>query len=708
MKNKFACIFVFSFFILLQPLISAASGKIHSVTSPNGKIVLEFFLTKNGQAQYSVYKNSEPVILPSKLGFQLKNQQALKQNFSILSSNLQSYSNQWVPVWGENSLIDENYNELNISLQQNNSLKRKLNLQFRVFNDGLGFRYLFPEQENLQDFVIVDELTEFKFADNHKTWWIPNNYDAYEMLYVESPLSEIGIIKHPLQATYHSHESHQKSMKGTNTPLTMQASNTYISIHEAALLDYAGMTLIPTGKNTLECDLVPWPNGDKVLAKAPFKTPWRTIQLADSPIGLIESSLIVNLNEPSVLEDTSFIEPMKYVGIWWSMHLGITTWGKEGGKHGATTEETKRYIDFASKNGIKGVLVEGWNTGWESWYKDDNFDFYTPYEDFDIKELTKYAKSKNVNIIGHHETGGQINSYEKNLDKALSLYKELGIKAVKTGYAGKLRPEGYFHHGQWMVRHYTKVMQETAKNKMMLIVHEPIKPTGLRRTYPNLMSSEGVRGMEWNAWSKGNPPEHTVMIPFTRMLAGPLDYTPGIFDLKYKRFASEYKFWNSIDGLETKGKMSTTLAKQLALYVILYSPVQMASDLIENYIGHGAFEFIRKVPVDWDKTVVLDGEIGDYIAVARKEKGRSNWFVGAATDENTRKINIDLDFLDKGKKYMVDIYKDSKDSHYINNPTEIVIDRQYLSSDDKLLLELSPGGGYAASFTAMKDSYFEK
>ena len=447
--------------------------QIKSVQSPDGKIDLIFFLDENGTPHYKVLREQKVVIADSRLGIKFKQNLELSDKFSIVNSTIKSVDETWKPVLGEDASVRNNYQELTISLQQNNSKQYKMNLIFRVYNDGIGFRYVVPKQNNLNDVIISDELTEFSFSDDHQALWIPNEYDTYELLYNNTPLSQIGKVTID---SGHTHSSQSKEYPaGANTPLTMQTKDgLFLSIHEAALVNYAGMTLIPQGENTLTADLVPWPNGDKVRTQLPFKTPWRSIQIADEARKLVESKLIVNLNEPSVIEDTSYIKPLKYIGIWWSMHLGITTWGKEGGKHGATTEEAMRYIDFAADNNIQGVLFEGWNTGWEGWYKDDNFDFYTPYEDFDLKKISNYAQEKNVDIIGHHETGGQVLSYESNLDKAFALYQKLGIQAVKTGYAGKIRPNGYYHHGQFMVDHYTKVMKTAAKYNIMLNVHEPI------------------------------------------------------------------------------------------------------------------------------------------------------------------------------------------------------------------------------------------
>jgi alpha-glucosidase len=677
---------------------------LKNVKSPDGKINLIFFLDENGTPFYKVLHDQKVVIANSRLGINFKQALGLSDNFSLINSTIKTVDETWNPVLGEDTSVRNNYQELTISLQQKNSAQYKMNLIFRVYNDGIGFRYVVPKQDNLNKVIISDELTEFSFSDDHQALWIPNEYDTYELLYHNTPLSKIGKVKID---TGHSHSSQSKNYPaGANTPLTMQTKNgLFLSIHEAALLDYAGMTLIPKGKNRLTADLVPWPNGDKVRTQLPFKTPWRSIQIADDPGKLVESKLIVNLNEPNTIKDTSYIKPMKYVGIWWSMHLGITTWSKEGGKHGATTEEAMRYIDFAANNNIQGVLIEGWNTGWESWYQDDNFDFSTPYEDFDLEKVAQYAQEKNVALIGHHETGGQVLSYESNLAQAFALYQQLGIRAVKTGYAGKIRPEGYYHHGQFMVDHYTKVMKTAAKYGIMLNVHEPIKPTGLRRTYPNLMTGEGVRGMEWNAWSRGNPPEHTVNLVFTRMLAGPLDYTPGIFDLGFDRYGHQYTLWNDLDGKDTKGRMQSTLARQLGLSVVLYSPMVMASDLVENYEYHPAFEFFRALNLDWEKSKVINAVIGDQVVIARKVKGEDTWFIGAITDEKARTFNTTLDFLAPNQTYVATLYTDAPGISYKNNPGKVIVEQMMVSSNSFLNLELAAGGGAAVHLRAVSKNH---
>ncbi len=667
-------------FLLVSPLIfinTMCSKKKQNfqVLSPDGALMVEFFL-ENSEPYYVLRKKNSLIIDTSRLGFLMNKMPDLKNGFEVVEILTESENETWTQPWGEEKEISNHYNELKILLF-NQPKNVHLNIIFRIFNDGLGFRYEIPTQTSYDYAEIQEELTEFNFPEDHKSWWIPGDADSYEYLYNHTNLSKID---------------------SANTPVTLKASdNMYLSIHEAALTDYAGMRL---RKNTsikkgLKADLIPWPDGLKVKADLPLYSSWRTIQVADSPGKLIESHLILNLNEPNQLEDISYIKPMKYAGIWWGMHIDVNTW-HEGPRHGATTEEAKRYIDFASENNIKGLLVEGWNKGWESWLSGNNVQNYTePTDDFDIKEVVDYAKEKGVNIIGHHETGGNIPMYEKQMEDAFQYYKDLGINAVKTGYAGQMKPEGIFHHSQFMVNHYRKVVEMAHDHEIMIDAHEPIKPTGIRRTYPNMMTREGVRGMEYNAWSKGNPPEHTTILPFTRMLAGPLDYTPGIFDIllqKHKDIRKKYA------GKNFKRRVHTTLSKQLALFVVLYSPLQMAADLVENYKNHPAFQFIRDVPADWEKTKVINGEIGDYVTIVRKDRNSEDWYLGSITDENERKFSVKLDFLKEGVTYKTEIYKDGDKAHWKNNPTDYAIESKTVKKDDVLKLSLAPGGGTAIRF----------
>ena len=636
------------------------------VTSPDGQIQVSFEL-QNGVPYYAVMFRGKSVLLASRMGFELVDDLPLSGDFVNAEVWRDSVDQTWEQPWGEARYIRDQHNELKLLLRQETELARELIVVLRVFDDGFGLRYEFPQQPNLGDFQIADELTEFRFVDDHQAWWIPAyRENRYEYLYQRNALSEL---------------------KRVHSPLTIETTDgLYLALHEAALTDFSAMTLANVGQNTLKADLIPWRvDNVRVRVSAPHKTPWRTMQIAETPGDLITSYLVLNLNEPNVLGDVSWVQPGKYIGIWWGMHLRVNTWGS-GPTHGATTENTKRYIDFAAEHGFAGVLVEGWNIGWdEKWFNSkDVFDFTTAYPDFDLEEVARYAQEKGVRLIGHHETGGDVLNYEQQMEAAYALYHSLGIDTVKTGYAAILADGTEWHHGQRMVEHYRAVTQLAAQNKIMLDVHEPIKDTGIRRTYPNLMTREGVRGMEYNAWSQdgGNPPAHTTIIPFTRMLSGPLDYTPGIFKLEY-------------DGRYDDNRVRTTLAKQLALYVVLYSPLQMAADLIENYEGHPAFQFIVDVPTDWHETIVLNGEIGEYITIARKDRNSNEWYIGSITNQFGRTIEIDLSFLDRGIKYVAEIYADGPDADWENNPQSYEIRQEIVDRKSTLKIELAPGGGQA-------------
>lgn len=651
------------------------------VSSPDGKIKVTFMLD-DGVPCYAVSRSGQDIIKPSKLGFSFKDTEPLNQNLTIVESKLDSFDETWTQPWGEVEEIRNHYNELRVDLEETTEAHRKMTLVFRAYDDGLGFRYELPEQDNLSDFQIMDEETEFALAGDHQAWWIPAYRDnRYEFLYTVSPVSFFSI----------------RGFSGAHTPLTMEtADGLFLSIHEANLTDYASMTLIGSDDNTLLCDLVPWSDGVKVKASTPHQTPWRTIQIAENAGDLITSYLILNLNEPNKLEDVSWIKPGKYIGIWWGMHIGKYTWDASA-IHGATTDNAERYIDFAAQYGFPGVLVEGWNLGWDGdWTKHGKrFDFITPYDDFAIEELSAYAAAKGVALVGHHETGAAVVNYEQQLEDAFAFYRDLGINTVKTGYVGwgqgiKRRDDKgnlvglEWHHGQYMVRHYRKVVETAARYHIMLDVHEPIKDTGIRRTYPNMMTREGARGQEYNAWDGegGNPPEHTTILPFTRMLAGPFDFTPGIFDL----FFDEYRPHN---------RVNTTLAKQLALYVVIYSPLHMAADLPENYEGHPAFQFILDVPVDWQDTKVLHAKIGEYVTIARQDRNSEDWYIGSITDENERVLETPLTFLDPGTKYVAEIYADGADADWESDPLSIDIYETLVDSDTVLTLRLAPGGGQA-------------
>lgn len=676
--------------LIMQACQTKKENLMSTVFSPNRKINVEFFLKPDGQPAYLVRKDGTTVIDTSILGFEFKDVKALGEGMKILKTEGQTINETWDMPWGEKRYVENQYNELKIFLQEKERPGRKLNVIFRIFDDGLGFRYEFPEQEEMDTVIITDENTQFNLSGDHKVWWQPGDWDIYEHLYNTTKFTEIDALSkrnHPgLAQTYIPENT-------VNTPVTMKTKDgLYLSFHEANLTDYAGMTLKIDKDNLLmQSELVgSGRTGYKVKRTVPFKTPWRTIQISETAGGLIESDLIVNLNEPNKLGDVSWFTPMKYVGIWWEMHLGKSDWAYEGGKHGATTAHAMELIDFAAKNNIGGLLVEGWNTGWKHWIgfedREGVFDFVTPYPDYNLEEVVNYCKEKGVQLIMHHETSAAPRTYEKQLDTAYALMQKLGIHTVKTGYVGKIIPKGEYHHGQWMVNHYRKVLETAARYKIAVDAHEPIKATGIRRTYPNAISREGLRGQEFNAWSAdgGNPPEHLTIVPFTRMLAGPIDFTPGIFDIKFDKW-------------KENNQVNTTLAKQLALYVVIYSPIQMVADLIENYKDQPAFQFIRDVGVDWEQSKVLGGEPGDYVVIARQERNTGNWFVGGITDENEREFSVDFSFLDEGKTYEASIYKDGPDAHWDKNPLSIDMEKMQVKKGDSLNIRMAPGGGFAIS-----------
>lgn len=651
-------------------------------SSPDGRTSITL-TAGEGQTRYSVTRDGKAIVAPSDLGFAFKNMAPLGGNMAVVSSETSASDTTWEQPWGERQYVRDNHKELFIELQENNETKRKLNVRFRLFDDGLGFRYEFPEQDGITSTVITDELTGFAFDADASAWWIPTDMtkNRYEVIYKNTPLSEVP---------------------KAHTPITLKTKGgTYLSLHEAALVDYSGMSLQQSEDGHFEADLSPWANGDKVRTGSSFKTPWRTIQIADSAIGLQQSDLILNLNEPNKLGDVSWVEPSKYVGIWWEMHLGVSSWGS-GEKHGATTENTKRYIDFAAKYGFKGVLVEGWNVGWDGdWVANgDLFSFTEAYPDYDIEALAAYAKERGVRLVGHNETSGGIENYEAQMDAAFAMYEKLGIAQVKTGYVADIRKiKGVnaagervmeFHDGQYMAAHHIKVLKAAAKHKVSINSHEPIKDTGLRRTYPNWIAREGARGQEYNAWgTPGNPPSHTAIIPFTRMLSGPMDFTPGTFDLLF-------------EGMQGDNRVSTTLAKQLALYVVLYSPIQMASDLPENYEKHlDAFQFIRDVPTDWSESLALDGEIGDFVITARKDRASEDWFMGGLTADNAREVVQSLSFLTEGVTYEAQIYRDGEGGNWDTNPYAFATEKKTVTKDDSLSLTMVSGGGFAVRFKAL-------
>lgn len=653
--------------------VACSSPKTVELHSPNGDLTCNLEISEHGKLFYKLKAEKNEIMSKSYLGLVLKEDSLFTDKAKIVSISKLEHEQTWKPVWGPNDSILNKYNELIVSLRS--AANKKFKVHVRLFNDGLGFRYEIPKQNGIDSINITNELTEFNFAQNGTAWSIPANFESYEMLYRTTKIDEVA---------------------NANTPITVKMESGYhVSIHEANLTNYAGMTLQNIGGMHFQANLVPWPNGVKVKAKGLLLSPWRTITVSKDAAGLVESNLIQNLNEPCVISDTKWIEPMKYVGIWWGMHLGVETW-TPGPLHGATTENMKKYIDFAAKNKVEAVLAEGWNTGWENWGKPQAFDQTTPYADFDFDEIVRYAKSKNIELIGHHETGGDYIFYEECMEKAFAKLHDNGIRVLKTGYAGPI-PNGHFHHGQKMVQHYRKVVETAAKYELMIDAHEPIKATGISRTYPNMMTREGARGMEWNGWSEGNPPEHHVILPFTRCLGGPIDYTPGTFDILYKN-RKEYIKWNSND--KGNSRVNTTLAKQLALWVCLYSPLQMASDLVSNYENQPAFKFFENLPADFEESKVLVAEIGDVYAVARRKA--SNWYIGAITDENAREIDLDLGFLDADKKYDATIYSDTDNTRLSDNPTEIKIFTTEVDSKTILRVKMQNSGGQAIEIREAK------
>lgn len=668
MKSKF-------FICLCSLLAIGAALSLHScikaeaseVASPDGKIKVNVGIDK-GRVFYTVNRNDAVVMDTSFVSLDFK-EGHIGHKAKIIGVENDSKDEKWETVWGEEKFIRNNYNELKVNFVEEDSVPIYFSMVFRVFDDGVGFRYSIPEQENVSDITILDEDTQFSIGEDALSWSIPWDHEYYEHLYEPSLVSYLDTVASPL------------TMKVTD--------NLYLAIHEAALTDYAAMNLYPDkGSSRLHTYLTPWSTGEKVFSKAPFDSPWRTVIIAEKPADLILSRLMLNLNEPSVIDDVSWIKPGRYIGIWWGMHMKDYTW-EAGEKHGATTENTKRYIDFAAKHGFSGVLVEGWNKGWDGdWSANGHlFSFTEPYPDFDIKAITDYAASKGVSLIGHHETGGAAANYESQMDAAFDLYQNLGVNVVKTGYVNLLLDNRELHHSQYGVRHYRKVIENAARHHIMIDNHEPVMPTGLQRTYPNLMTQEGVRGQEYDAWSTdgGNPPSHTCIIPFTRCLAGPVDFTPGTFNFENK----------AVPGT----RPNTTIAKQLALFVVLYSPLQMASDKIENYENRPEFEFLTSCPTTWGLTVVPEAKIGEYVTIARKERDGDNWYLGAITNEQARDAKIDLSFLDEGSEYNARIFADGEKAAFRTNPYPVEIKDLTVTSDTTLPLHLAEGGGAAIIFT---------
>lgn len=676
------------------------------IASPDQNLELKFGLSPKGEPTYELTYKKKAVIKTSKLGLELKNGTSFLDGFQIDKTEKNTFDETWSPVLGEQKNIRNYYNELLVTLSQKAANGRFIKIRFRLFNDGLGFRYEFPEQKNLNHFVIKEEKTQFALAGDHKAFWLPGDYDTQEYSTVTSNLSEVrgkmkaAVTPNASQTTF--------SPTGLQTPLMMKSKDgLYINIHEAALVDYSCMSLNLDDSNMiLESWLTPDAIGDKGYLQAPTQSPWRTIVVSDKAADILASKLILNLNEPTKYKDVSWIKPVKYVGVWWEMITGKSSWAytdlesvqlgvtdysktKPNGKHAANTAHVKEYIDFASKHGFDAVLVEGWNEGWEDWFgksKDYVFDFVTPYPDFDVKELHRYAASKGVKMMMHHETSGSVTNYERHMDKAYQFMVDNGYNSVKSGYVGDIIPRGEFHYSQTMIDHYLYAIKKAAEYKIMVNAHEAVRPTGLSRTYPNLIGNESARGTEYESFG-GNNPDHTTILPFTRLMGGPMDYTPGIFQTKISAYNPEN---NSF--------VHTTLAKQLALYVTMYSPLQMAADLPETYNKFlDAFQFIKDVAVDWDDTYILEAEPGDYITIARKAKGKNEWFVGGISDENPRTAEVTFDYLPKGKTFTAIIYADGKEASYDKNPQSYSIRTVKVNSKTKLKQPIAPGGGFAIS-----------
>ena len=697
--------------ILLMSVFAVHFVMAQQQTSPDGNVILSFSLKNDGTPSYKVSYKNKPVINESTLGFTLKKADPLTNNFKVVDTKKSTFKETWKPVWGEESEILNHYNELLVSLEQNNT-NRKMNIRFRVYNEGVGFRYEFPSQKELTYFVVEEELSQFAMTGDHTAWWIPGDYDTQEYDYTESKLSEIrGLMK---EAVTENVSQFAFSPTGVQTSLMMKTKDgLYINLHEAALVDYSLMNLNLDDKTfVFQSWLTPDAKGDKGYLMAPCHSPWRTIMVSDDARKILASRLILNLNEPCAIADTSWIKPVKYVGVWWEMITGKNSWSytndlptidlntvdysktKPNGTHGANNEEVRKYIDFAAKHGFDQVLVEGWNIGWEDWFghkKDYVFDFVTPYPDFDLKALNEYAHSKGVKLMMHHETSGSTRNYERHMKAAYELMNKYGYNSVKSGYVGDILPVGEHHYSQSTINHYLYAIKEAAKYKIMVNAHEAVRPTGICRTYPNMIGNESARGTEYEAFG-GNKVFHTTILPFTRLQGGPMDYTPGIFE-------TEMKYVNP----NNNNQIRTTLARQLALYVTMYSPLQMAADLPENYEKFmDAFQFIKDVPVDWQKSVYLEAEPGRYITIARKDKHSNDWYVGCTAHEGGHTSELLLNFLDKGKKYEATIYADAKDANWKTNPKAYTITKQKVNAKTKLKLTAAQGGGYAISIKEIK------
>ena len=680
--------------------------------SPDGKLVMQFSLQKDGTPTYALSYKNKAVIKTSKLGLELKDdKKSLLNDFTIVDSKNSTFDETWKPVWGEVNQIRNNYNELAVTLNQKDT-ERQIIIRFRLFNEGLGFRYEFPSQKNLVYFVIKEEKSQFAMAGDHTAFWIPGDYDTQEYDYTESKLSEIRGLSEKAYTANVSQKSF--STTGVQTSLMMKsADGLYINLHEAALINYSCMHLNLDDKNMIfESWLTPDAKGDKGYMQAPNHSPWRTIMVSDDARTILASKMTLNLNDPCKIEDTSWIKPVKYIGVWWEMITGKSSWAytndfpsvqlgvtdyskaKPNGTHGANTAHVKEYIDFAAENGFDAALVEGWNQGWEDWFghsKDYVFDFVTPYPDFDVKGIHEYAKSKGVQMMMHHETSSSVRNYERHMDKAYQFMNDNGYTSVKSGYVGDILPRGENHYSQWIVNHYQYAIEKAADYKIMVNAHEAVRPTGISRTYPNLIGNESARGTEYQAFG-GSKPNHVTVLPFTRLIGGPMDYTPGIFEMDVSKLNPD-----------NNSHVNSTIANQLALYVTMYSPLQMAADLIEHYKQFpDAFQFIKDVAIDWDQSNYIEAEPGKYITVARKAKGTNNWFVGNVNGVASRTSNIAFDFLEKGKKYTATIYADATDANYKTNPQAYTIRTIKITSKSKLAQVSAPGGGYAISIIETK------
>ena len=702
-----------SFILTLAVFCSVLNlAMAQELQSPNGELTMRFALKTDGTPTYQLsYKNQE-VIKTSNLGLELKNdKKSLLNDFKISDTKTATFDDTWQPVWGEVNNIRNHYNELAVSLTQQET-DRTIIIRFRLFDEGLGFRYEFPTQKNLVYFVIKEERTQFAMTGDHTAFWIPGDYDTQEYDYTESKLSEI---RSKFDAAVTSNASQQQFSKtGVQTALMMKTANgLYINLHEAALIDYACMHLNLDDTNMVfESWLTPDAMGDKGNMQAPCTSPWRTIMVSDDAREILTSKITLNLNDPCKIEDTSWIKPVKYMGVWWEMITGKSSWAytdelpsvqlgitdyskvKPNATHAANNDKVKRYIDFASTHGFDALLVEGWNEGWEDWFgksKDYVFDFVTPYPDFDVEAIHAYAKSKGIKMIMHHETSGSVRNYERHIDTAYQFMKKYGYDAVKSGYVGNILPNGEHHYNQWVNNHYQYAIEKAADYKIMVNAHEAVRPTGICRTYPNLIGNESARGTEFQAFG-GSKPNHVTILPFTRLIGGPMDYTPGIFEMDISKFSPN-----------NKSHVNSTLANQLALYVTMYSPLQMAADLPEHYEQFmDAFQFIKDVAIDWDESRYLEAEPGHYITVARKEKGKNNWFVGNVNGNEARTSNISFHFLEKGKKYMATLYADAKDAHYKTNPQAYTITQMKVTNKSKLTQRSAPAGGYAISIIEIK------